>query len=91
LLVAYGPEQIKARSISHVIENLTIINGGLFGRDHRPHCNPKIKVSRWPLTRSGNLDSIREVNFLGVATATAAKKEDEENKKSKAEWYPLIC
>jgi hypothetical protein len=30
------------------------------------------------------LDSIREVNFLGVTPATAAKKEDEENRKNKA-------
>jgi len=74
-----------------VIENLTIINGGLFGRDHSPHCNPKITVSRWLLTRPGHLDSMREVNYLGVIPATAAKKEDEENKKYKAEWYPMIC
>jgi hypothetical protein len=69
---------------TNVVENLAIKNGGLFGGDHSPHCNPKITVSRWPLTRSGNLDSIREVNFLGVTPATAAKKEDEENRKNKA-------
>jgi hypothetical protein len=64
---------------TYVIENLTIIDGGLFGGDHSPDCNPEITVSRWPLTRPGHMDSMREINYFRVTVATAARANKEKN------------